>query len=263
MKILRAGCASKHIASFYMERPYGQDNHLILLLRSNAKLFINEKHYSLNPGCAIIISPNTSYNYYDPNGKYSDDWIHFRLENNDKIPHTLKCNIPFQIDDIETCSTLIRQLLWEDAYTSLEYAESNINALFIVLLNHLTAAFNTQEKIGNASPYLWSLKQIRLNMQTDVAKEHSISKYSTELCISPSHFKHLYAQVFGITFQSDLIHMRIARAELLLQTTSIPVDHIAETCGYSNPVHFYRQFKQIKGITPAKFRKVKPIQDKL
>ncbi|MCR5754051.1 MAG: AraC family transcriptional regulator, partial [Acetatifactor sp.] len=231
MKILRAGCASKHISSFYMNRAYGQDNHVLLLLRSNARLCINEKNYSLNPGSAILISPNTGYNYYDPDGKFSDDWIHFRLESTEKIPASLQCNIPFQIDDIETCSTLIRQLLWEDAYTSLEYAEANINALFTVLLNHLAAASNSQERIEKASPYLWSLKQIRLNMQTDVAKDHSISKYSEELCISPSHFKHLYSQLFGTTFQSDLIHMRIARAELLLQTTSIPIDLVAESCG--------------------------------
>ena len=100
-------------------------------------------------------------------------------------------------------------------------------------------------------------------MQTNIADEHSISKYAEELRISTSHFKHLYSQLFGSTFQSDLIHMRIDRAELLLQSTELSVDSIAEACGYSNPVHFYRQFKQIKETTPAKFRKAQRIMDKM
>lgn len=262
MKILRGGCASRHEASFSISRPVGQDNHVILLLRSKGEYWINGAHYQLNPGYAIILSPHTPYLYHNQNGHLSDDWIHIKLENEEKIKDTLSCNVPFLLDDFETCSTLIRQLLWESAYTSPLYAESNIKALFAVLINHLDAAYNSQETIESASPYLQKLKLLRLQMQNSLTEEHSIQKHAKDLCISASHFQHLYSQSFGISFNNDLIRMRIAYAEILLQTTNFSMEKIAEACGYSNPVHFFRQFKKIKGITPAKYRKAMPSPEK-
>lgn len=258
MKVIRGGCASRHEASFVVSRPYGQENHVILLLRSKGEYWINDVHYLLDPGHAIIIAPKTHYLYYNPNGNYADDWIHFKLEKGEPLTDSLECNIPFILNDFETCSTLIRQLLWEHAYTSEVYADSNINALFSVLLNHLSAAYHSQESIENASPYLQKFKLLRLQMQNTLTEDHSITKHAAELCISTSHFQHLYSQFFGISFQTDLIRMRIAYAEILLQTTDLSVEHIAEACGYTTCVHFFRQFKQIEGITPAKYRNAKP-----
>ena len=257
MKVLRGGCASRHEASFVVSRPYGQENHVILLLRSKGEYWINDIHYLLSPGHAIIIAPNTHYLYYNPDGCYADDWIHFQLEEGETFPDTLECNVPFELDDLESCSILIRQLLWEQAYTSPLYADSNINALLSVLLNHLSAAYHSQENIESASPYLQSFKHLRLQMQNSLTEEHSINKYAEELNISTSHFRHLYSQFFGISFQKDLIRMRIAYAEILLQTTDLPIERVAEACGYSSWVHFFRQFKQIMGTTPAKYRKAK------
>ena len=254
MKVLRGGCASRHEASFVISRPYGQENHVILLLRSKGEYLINDKHYSLLPGHAIIIAPKTRYSYSNPNGDYADDWIHFELESNDTLPHNLECNIPFLLNDFETCSALIRQLLWENAYTTTTYAERNINSLFSVLLNHLCAAYLSQEYIENSSPYFQQLKILRLHMQNTLTENHSIQTHAATLCISESYFQHLYSNLFGISFQNDLIRMRISYAKILLQTTDLPLENIAQTCGYASNVHFHRQFKKLMGITPAKYR---------
>lgn len=257
MEILRGGCASIHEESFFISRPRGQDNHVILLLRSHGDYWIEDVHYLLNPGHAVIIAPGTHYHYCNPDGMYSDDWIHFRLNEKETLPDSMICNVPFILDDFETCSALIRQILWEQAYTSPVYAGSNINALFLVLFNHLTAAMHSQENIQKASPYLYQFKRLRLQIKYTLSENHSISRYAAELNISTSHFQHLYSRFFKISFQNDLIRMRIANAETLLQTTELSIDQIAEACGYSSPVHFFRQFKQLKGITPAKYRQAK------
>lgn len=258
MKILRGGCASKHDKSFVMSRPNGQDNYVILLLRSKGTYLINDIPYHVYPGHTIIIAPRTPYRYHDPAGNYSDDWIHFQFEEGEALPNSLRCNVPFLLADFETCATLIRQLLWEHTYTSSVYAAENINALFSVLFNHLSAAYHSQENIESGNRYLQSFKLLRLQMQSTLADDHSINKHSAEFCISTSHFQHLYSQFFGISFQNDLIRMRIANAKTLLQETNFSMETIAEACGYANCVHFYRQFKQIEGTTPANYRKKSP-----
>lgn len=203
---------------------------------------------------AVLISPRVSYRYCNPDGNYSDDWLNFMLEKGEKLPERLTCNVPFALEDFETCSILLRLLLWENAYTYTEYAADNINALFSVLLSHLTSAWLALENIESSNPYLNKFKTLRLSMGASLKEKHSISKYAAELSISTSHFQHLYTQFFGISFQKDLIRMRVTYAEVLLQASDLSLETIAENCGYTNCVHFFRQFKQIKGITPAKYR---------
>jgi AraC family transcriptional regulator of arabinose operon len=53
---------------------------------------------------------------------------------------------------------------------------------------------------------------------------------------------------------TDVINSRIEHAKYLLTTTDISVKQIAQLCGYNNENHFMRQFKEITGITPTKFR---------
>lgn len=62
--------------------------------------------------------------------------------------------------------------------------------------------------------------------------------------MSTSHFQHLYSQFFGVSFQNDLIQMRISHAEKLLQTTLLSMEQIAEACGYSNSTHFSVSLKK-------------------
>lgn len=264
MKILRGGFASRHDPAFVLSRPHGQDNHVILLLRSKAEYWIGEQHYLLQPGYAIVIAPKTSYRYYNPEPEcsLSDDWLHFLLEEGETLTDSVPCNVPFLLDDFESCSAIIRQILWEQAYTPAQYAKENTDALFLVLWNHLSAAYHFRENIEKAGPYLSRLKSIRMEMQNAPMKKHSIDQYARELCISASHFQYLYSHTFGVSFQNDLIRMRIDYAKILLRTTDFSVEQISEICGYSNCVHFFRQFKQIAGTTPAKYRKAKPAAEK-
>lgn len=261
MRVIRGGCASIHEETFVMSRPYGLDDYVLLLLRSHGEYWIDGNHYLLNPGHAIIIAPGTHYRYCNPLGKYADDWIHFQFDDNETMPAGILCNTPFILDDLETCAILISQLLWEKAYTSPRYICSNINSLFSVLFNHLAAAFSSQENIEKTSPYLSKFKRLRLQIQSTISEEHSIKKHADELCISMSHFQHLYSEFFGISFQNDLIRMRINSAAILLQTTMLPIDQIAEACGYSSNVHFFRQFKQLKGTMPSKYRQAKHLPE--
>ncbi len=255
MYVIKGGCGAHHSASFQKSWPNGLENPVLLLLRSNGDFSVGDAHFLLEPGDAILIAPHTPYHYYNPYGEYIDDWMHIGLEEGEQLPEDLICNVPFKLGDREACSTLIRQLLWESAYTGERFLKQNTDALFTVLMNHLIAAPRENASIDE-NTYTERLKDIRFRIQHTLSEEHSIGLHAKELGISESHFQHLYTAVFGVPFQQDLIRMRIANAEFALQTTDMTVSEIAELCGYGSEVHFFRQFKQYKGITPAKYRKL-------
>lgn len=255
-RVIRGGCTGRHPSSFVISHPDGLPNYLLLIIHTCGHFQIAEHHFEVTPGQALIIAPHTPYSYGNPNGEYLNDWLHFDVKDpgyfTEKYPLT---NRLFSINKTETFTSLIRQILWEASYSEPPYAEENIDSLFTVLINHLLSAYHSKSTLTEFSPYQSQLQSLHLELQNTLAEKHSIRKHARAMGISESYFQHLYSNYFGVSFQKDLINLRIEEAKYMLTTTNLTIEQIAEMCGYTNEVHFYRQFKAIAGITPSKYRK--------
>lgn len=75
--------------------------------------------------------------------------------------------------------------------------------------------------------------------------------------MSYGHFRAIYKELFGISFHKDLIISRITYAKYLLITTSVSLSTVADKCGYDDEKYFMRQFRQLTGFTPNKYRDTK------
>ncbi|MCI9338206.1 MAG: helix-turn-helix transcriptional regulator [Lachnospiraceae bacterium] len=256
IKAIRGGYETRHPIGYRMYRPNGLPHHALLIIRSHGEYDLNGVSHVAEPGYALLLAPNTPNHYGNPNGNYVDDWLHFSIdgcpmkEELDSIS-----NVPFPIGNIDLYTFCIRQILWELSYGSPDYADANINALFQLLLNHLLMAYQVRNSGNTLLPHYNELQQIRMDVMNSFSNPHSIQEISCKLKISESYFQYLYKKLFGVTFLHDLIQARITHANYLLLTTSLPINQIAELCGYTNEVHFYRQFKKIIGTSPAKYRK--------
>jgi AraC-like DNA-binding protein len=84
---------------------------------------------------------------------------------------------------------------------------------------------------------------------TDVATQHRISK----------RYLHAIFASLGTTFGRELLAIRLARAEALLRDDRYrrsSIGEIATLCGFSDPAHFARRFRQSRGQSPALFRQL-------
>lgn len=256
IQILKGGCSTRHPSTFFMSRPEGLMHYVMLIVKTNGIFHIGDKEYIVTPGHAILVKPQTPYSYSNPEGSYSDDWLHFSISDNTYLGELQSiANTPFPIGNPETLTFFIRQLLWENSYTQPEYRNQNIDALFSVLLHHLLSAYKNREQKKKSLPFQNELQSIRLELQNSVTRKHLIREEAKKLGISESYFQHLYTAMFGISFQKDFIRMRVEYAKHLIRTSNMPLEQISEICGYASEVHFYRQFRQLAGITPAKYRK--------
>lgn len=256
IQIIKGGCSTRHPSTFFMSRPEGLMHYVILIVKTDGIFHIGDKEYIVTPNHVILVKPQTPYSYSNPEGSYSDDWLHFSISDNTYLGEILSlANIPFPIENPETLTFFIRQLLWENSYTQPEYRKQNIDALFSVLINHLLSAYKNREQQKKALPFQNELQSLRLELQNSVTSKHLIRDEAKKLGISESYFQHLYTSLFGISFQKDFIHMRVEYAKHLIRTSNMTLEQISEICGYASEVHFYRQFRQIAGITPANYRK--------
>lgn len=252
---LYGGCSSKHPKGFVLSRPNGSDHYVMLLLKTSGEFLIKGTKMHANAGDAIILSPHDSYEYSNPDGIYMDDWLHFSfIEESLFSDGTLPLNTFFSVNGMEAYSTLIRQILWELSFAEKDMLENNVNCLMHVLFNHFVSTYKSRNDALFQSPFYPKFQQLRLAIRSNPADTIASKTAADQLDISESYFQHLYKDFFGISFQKDLIHMRIGNAESLIRSTDHTFEVIAALCGYSNEVHFYRQFREVTGMTPGEYR---------
>ena len=63
--------------------------------------------------------------------------------------------------------------------------------------------------------------------------------------MSPAYFSSFFKKNMGCTYSEYLTGLRIHRAQVLIQTTSLNIVDIAAACGFNNMSNFYRAYKKI------------------
>ena len=88
-----------------------------------------------------------------------------------------------------------------------------------------------------------------------IAQEIKIETLAAMVFISPSRLAHLFKNELGQTVYAWREAQRINRARWLIQSTSLPLNKIALSVGYGDPVYFTRIFRKHNGIPPGEYRK--------
>lgn len=83
-----------------------------------------------------------------------------------------------------------------------------------------------------------------------------IAEFARELGVTPTHLTRVCHKTCGRS-ASDLLHDRlIFEARRLLAETTMPVQEVARSLGFTSPAYFTRAFQHRTGKTPTAFRKV-------
>jgi AraC-like DNA-binding protein len=78
---------------------------------------------------------------------------------------------------------------------------------------------------------------------------------SVEVGGSVSKIKTIFKRVYGETIYAFHLRKRLEKAYYLLIQDKIPINEIAEDCGFKSFSHFSRSFKKEYGVTPSQIRK--------
>lgn len=74
------------------------------------------------------------------------------------------------------------------------------------------------------------------------------------LGVSPRTLRRRFTAATGQSPQQHLLQHRLSRARQLLAETGLPIKQIARQLGYSDVFFFTRQFAQLTGVPPARYR---------
>lgn len=80
---------------------------------------------------------------------------------------------------------------------------------------------------------------------------------ATQLKQDYPSLSHLFSSVEDVTIEKYYIQLKVERIKELLVYDELSQAEIAWRLGYSSPAHLSTQFKQVTGMTPGAFKKLK------
>jgi AraC family transcriptional regulator len=149
----------------------------------------------------------------------------------------------------------LKSVLEHNPHNSCFYAESMATALAAHLLQFYTTRPQALQEYGDG------LSKIKINQAIEYINEHlhlnlTLTEIATELEMSQYYFCRLFKQSIGMTPHQYLIQQRVERSRQLLKQLESKIVDIATECGFANPSHFAKCFRQRVGISPQQFRSI-------
>jgi len=129
-----------------------------------------------------------------------------------------------------------------------------INALFYSLLSQLCVKYEKRAILAEDRRVAPALQLIRDAYHDPSISVHDLAKSCS---VSEVYLRKLFRKVHGMSPISYLNAYRINQACLLLRSTALPLEEIAEKVGYSSYSGFHIAFTKMMGKTPGDYRKSK------
>lgn len=104
-----------------------------------------------------------------------------------------------------------------------------------------------------------NLEQAAAEISADPGRKILIPELARQYRLSPSRFKSLFKQQFGLTVHQFILKVRMARASDLIIHTKLSVREIAAQLGYLNDSTFSASFKKKTGSGPAELRRSRTV----
>ena len=250
---------------------YAPDCRAYYILNGKGEITIENKRYSLNPGCAICFQTGTKYkwnvekiDYISVNFDYlmdfscmSDSFHTWHLNEVHK-EHSLS-RIEFEdAKALNECVFVVNATSLEMYFRRLsisfhgtgdyrnEYISSILKMIVIALLRLSNAAESRDNDI---------VTDIIQFIQENYFNELNNESVAAAVSISTSYASRLFKLVTGKTIHNYITDYRMAVVKEQLVSTSKSVQQICFSAGFSDYPHFLKLFKRLNGKTPTEYRK--------
>ena len=255
MRVSNCGYDFRHDDGYTAERPFGTEGHILMVIRSPARIVLNGQVHYTKGNCVVLYHMHTPQYFYAHNGEFVNDWVRFTADEKD-LDYLEKLGIRLdtimEYADVYPLSRLIKILAIEKWSSNPNAEESTVLLLRILLLK-------LSDYIAK-NPVIYSqltekLTILRNNIYTNPQNDWSIDSICKTLSISPSYLQHKYKQLFGNSIKNDITESKMQYSKQLLSSTNHTVATISRMVGYANDVTFMYIFKKKVGLTPSEYRK--------
>jgi len=240
-------------------RPKGRLDFQILYVASGkAHFYFNDIGIDtvVPAGNMVVYRPKEpqKYEYF---GKDQTEvyWVHFTGKDVKNILRGYAITDDMHV--INTGTSLEYTRIFKQMILELQRRQPDYQEMLALLLRQLLISIHRQLSTER------KVKNIFLDTEMETAIQYFNDNYNTEINIedyaasrgmSVSWFIRNFKQCTNTTPMQYIVAIRIANAQVLLETTDYNVTEIGNIIGYDNPLYFSRIFKKQKGVSPSEYR---------
>ena len=239
-----------------------------LLVRGEIKAHINHQLYEMKAPCFSSILINQVLSVDDA----SEDMVQYMLSYSPQFAEDLHLNFSGDAH-VRAYMRPVFPMSKQQMQTVLHYFDllieviqtPNVSNVREVALNLVRSmVYFVYGLYNNSFPTLYSLSRAEelsgrflALVEMHCHEHHSIDWYASELCLSPKYVANVVKQVTGRSAGECINYNLIRQSKLLLLTTVLPIQDIADRLGFQNQSHFGTFFRRAVGMSPRAFREQK------
>ena len=222
---------------------------------------LNGKHYRCGAGDTFLIFPGALFQYTaDEREPWHYVWAAFLGHRCEPLLHQLGWSVerPVMRGAGRKTFSLYRKLrraLHRPARAAL--ADLEAEALLRLLLHEIAKAnlaLLPDDSAAAESPPQQVVTQAMRWLELQFDRPISIGQLSKSLGYHRTHLSKLFKQTVGLSPMQYLMQLRLERAKTLLDSR-FTVEQVASSVGFSDPLHFSKQFRKRYGMSPTAYRK--------
>ncbi|MFI3171946.1 MAG: AraC family transcriptional regulator [Eubacteriales bacterium] len=122
------------------------------------------------------------------------------------------------------------------------------------LLNYTTIMYG---EINEEVHYSLLVSQAKMQIIEYYNEGITLEEIAERLHVSEEHLSQLFKKETGLTFSETIRGFRIQRVKKLLESSQLKMSEIAKLTGYSDPKYMSKVFKEVVGMSPNEYRKVR------
>lgn len=226
---------------------------LTYILDGSATYVINNKAYAVEKGDLLCIPKNSRrYAVTDPNHLMTSFATNFQLYSlkGEDIP------LPFPlISKVNISNDLLS--LYHDL--NIEWLRKNTGYKMKVcstFLNILHYYFNLLYYKKTPEPLDPRIKKSTDYIHANFTSRIDVNELAEKVGLNPVYFGTLFKKYTGLTTKEYINQIRINNAENMIASGEFLVQEAANKCGFDDIFYFSKVFKNIKGYSPSKVKRI-------
>ncbi|MCX4339176.1 MAG: AraC family transcriptional regulator [Lachnospiraceae bacterium] len=226
------------------------------ILSGKGRFAIGGEEYPLEAGCGFLITPDELAFYQaDEEDPWTYVWVGFSgtlaAEYVNNIGLSVRQPV-FRSEASEELYRIVKDMMDHNTF-DLSH-DLRRNGQLGVFLSVIAEGSRVEKEGESRKANIYVRKAVSF-IQSNYCNPIKVTDVADYVCINRSYLYTLFQNSMGMSPQRFLTTFRITKAAELLQLTSLPVESIALSCGYQDPLVFTKAFRQMKQMSPSAFRK--------
>lgn len=226
------------------------------ILSGKGKFEIGGEEYPLEAGYGFLITPDELAFYQaDEEEPWTYVWVGFSGTRAAEYVSNIGLSVRqpiFRSDASEELYRIVKDMMDHNTFgLSHDLRRNGQLGIFLSII----AEGSRVEKEGESGKANIYVRKAVSFIQSNYCNPIKVTDVADYVCINRSYLYTLFQNSMGMSPQQFLTTFRITKATELLQLTSLPIESIALSCGYQDPLVFTKAFRQMKQMSPSAFRK--------